>query len=148
MQSNYGAFRVCVRTRIIQPRRGDLNFRPVQIRFICQPQLTVWRGAPCSPQRTWAENDVFECFYSIPELFSLGSRVCNTRQKRSKGLRPAVFVPRTLGRTWGTPRPSTHGVRIECFWRNSRCYHNLDRNLRLSQLSISMKSAQQSPLLP
>ena len=28
-------------------------------------------GAPCSPQRTWAENDVFECFYSIPQQFSL-----------------------------------------------------------------------------
>src|SRR5271163_1891606 len=28
------------------------------------------------------------------------------------------------------------------------CYRNLDRNLRLSHLSISMESAQQSPLLP
>jgi hypothetical protein len=28
------------------------------------------RVYPCSPQRTRAENDVFECFSSIPELFS------------------------------------------------------------------------------
>jgi hypothetical protein len=34
----------------------------------------------------------------------LSGTVAFTRtQKRSKGLRPAVFVPRTLRRTWGTP---------------------------------------------
>src|SRR5271163_2204950 len=102
MQSNYGAFRVCVRTRIIQPRRGDLNFRPVQIRFICQPQLTVWRGAPCSPQRTWAENDVFECFYSIPEQFSL-EQLRLRRAKAFEGASPHRFRPTYAGANVGHP---------------------------------------------
>src|SRR5271163_3897289 len=69
--------------------------------------------------------------------------------KAFEGATPRRFRPTYAGANVGHPRrPSTHGVRIECSWRNSRCYHNLDRNLRLSQLSISMKSAQPSPLLP
>src|ERR1700684_290733 len=27
--------------------------------------LWFWTGAPCSPQRTWAENGFFECFCSM-----------------------------------------------------------------------------------
>jgi hypothetical protein len=64
-----------VRARIIQPRTG----------ISCHGRM-VWRGAPCSPQRTWAENDVFECFYSIPELFSLGTVAFAHGKSVSKGL--------------------------------------------------------------
>ena len=28
-----------------------------------------WTGAPCSPQRTWAENGFFKCFRSIARRF-------------------------------------------------------------------------------
>jgi hypothetical protein len=27
--------------------------------------LWFWTGAPCSPQRTWAENDFFQCFHCM-----------------------------------------------------------------------------------
>src|ERR1700733_7753539 len=27
--------------------------------------LWPWTGAPCSPQRTWAENGFFKCFHSM-----------------------------------------------------------------------------------
>jgi hypothetical protein len=38
------------------------------------PPLRFWTGAPCSPQRTWAENDVFECFYLSSDC-SLGNSI-------------------------------------------------------------------------
>jgi hypothetical protein len=52
----------------------------------------VRRGAPCSPQRTWAENDVFECFYSIPELFSL-EQLFARMAKAFEGATPRLFRP-------------------------------------------------------
>jgi hypothetical protein len=52
-----------------------------KIRFY-QRRSTVGRGAPCSPQRTWAENGVFECLYSIPELFSQEQFCLRARQER------------------------------------------------------------------
>jgi hypothetical protein len=51
--------------------RGRLNFTLVQIRLgapaelISQPRSWFWTGAPCSPQRTWAENGFFQCFHSM-----------------------------------------------------------------------------------
>ena len=49
-------------------------------------------GAPCSPQRTWAENDVFECFCSIPQLFSLEQLFARTA-KTFEGATPRLFRP-------------------------------------------------------
>jgi hypothetical protein len=35
--------------------------------------LPLWTGAPCSPQRTWAENGFFKCFHSIcARILALG----------------------------------------------------------------------------
>jgi hypothetical protein len=73
-------------------------------------------------------------------VLSLEQLLLRPRQKPSKGLRPAVFIPRTLRRTWAPLRTFNDGVRIDCSWHNARCYRNLDRNLRLSQRSFSMKS--------
>jgi hypothetical protein len=49
-------------------------------------------GNPGSPQRTWAENDVFECFYSIPELFSL-EQLFTRMAKAFEGATPRLFRP-------------------------------------------------------
>src|SRR5271156_53688 len=38
----------------------------------------------------------------LPDARGCSSCVCAPSEKRSKGLRPIVFVPRTLWRTWGT----------------------------------------------
>jgi hypothetical protein len=46
-------------------------------------------GAPCSPQRTWAENDVFECFYSLPQLFSLEQLFARTAKAFEGGYAPS-----------------------------------------------------------
>jgi hypothetical protein len=97
-------------------------------------------------QRTWAENDVFECFYSVAELFSLEQLRLHARKRHSKGLRPAVFVPRTLRRTWGTPPDRQRRRENGLLLGHARCHSNLDRNLRLSQLSLSMKSTQKRSL--
>jgi hypothetical protein len=61
-----------------------------------------WTGAPCSPERTWAENGFFQCSHSMGKDSCYWPSFFAALQKRSKELRPAVFSPCTLGRTWGT----------------------------------------------
>ena len=52
-------------------------------RRICSPNegLWFWKGASCSPHpprlavgRTWAENEFFKCFHSMPNDFSVPQR--------------------------------------------------------------------------
>jgi hypothetical protein len=47
----------------------------------------VETGAPCSPQRTWAENDFFECFYIVSKLIPAGTALPGIG-KAFEGLRP------------------------------------------------------------
>src|ERR1700719_558147 len=59
-------------------------------------------GAPCSPQRTWAENGFFQCFHSMRTDSCSWPQSFRHTLKRREGLRPVFFGPCTLGRTWGT----------------------------------------------
>jgi hypothetical protein len=62
-----------------------------------------WTGAPCSPQRTWAENGFFQMLsLHGTRISALNSSLFARKQERSNGLRPVFFGPCTLGRTWGT----------------------------------------------
>ncbi len=56
-----------------------------------------WTGAPRSPERTWAGNDVLSnAFFKHDTIVGFDT------EKAFRGAAPIVFVPRTLGRTWGT----------------------------------------------
>ena len=72
-----------------------------------------WTGAPGSPKRTWADNGFFQCFCSMHQDASLSKRPFRpTWQRALKGLRPVVFNPCTLVRTWGT-RPVPNGSPLQ-----------------------------------
>src|SRR5882757_99687 len=69
----------------------------------------LWTGAPCSPQRTWAEKDgaqpLSNAFAGCTKRIRPRSRVL---AREPKAFEKSVFGPCTLGRTWGTrPEPRT-----------------------------------------
>ncbi len=76
--------------------------------FSKQPDLRPWTGAPCSPERTWAE----KTGRSPIERFCYAGKKNAPRARivahGVKAFEKSVFGPCTLGRTWGTrPEPLT-----------------------------------------
>src|SRR5271156_5075267 len=73
-----------------------------------------WTGAPRSPQRTWAENDMFRLLFLFDNAISDG------------GASPVLFGPRTLRRTWAPVQLLLGSVR-----RLNRRGEPTDSHLRL-----------------
>ena len=73
-----------------------------------------WTGAPCSPQRTWAEKDGAQ---PLPTLLLRVQKDCGQEQEslcnEVKAFEEPIFGPCTLWRTWGTrPEPKDRGGEI------------------------------------
>ncbi len=81
------------------PRCGTSTFRhclifgrelnPAGVCALKEPDRN-WTGAPRSPKRTWAENDMFRSLFAV------------RFRKKPWWASPVFFGPRTLRRTWGT----------------------------------------------
>src|ERR1700677_16962 len=83
--------------------------RPCSVRLLAEPDKNR-PGAPGSPQRTWAENDMFRL------LFLSLSGFAGRYRKTLVGF-AHLFSPGTLGRTWGT-RPT--GTQTPREWERNR----------------------------
>src|SRR6202030_2904354 len=75
---------------------------------------SCWTGAPCSPQRTWAENGFFPMLsLHAPGSCSWPHSIYPSTSSIGRGLRPIFFGPCTLREIRGT-RP---GKRASFFAR-------------------------------
>ena len=120
---------------------------PAGVTPLTEP-IRNWTGAPGSStcpgvpwERTWAENGFFQCFCSMHQDASLSNHPLRpTWQRALKGLRPVVFGPCTLVRTWApvqflmSCRCSLKAVKVWSRWdslakRSSTVFgrHNLAR---------------------
>src|SRR5271156_4629207 len=72
------------------PETNDLFGNVAKSQNILEQPPWLWTGAPCSPERTWAENGFFKCFHSMHQ------DAC--RWLLSVEAAPVFFGPYTLGR--------------------------------------------------
>jgi hypothetical protein len=70
-------------------------------------------GAPCSHQRTWAENDAFECFYLSSDC-SLGHNISGVERKVFEGASPHRFRPTYAGAKTGHPSAARETASFLC----------------------------------
>src|ERR1700688_1172573 len=73
--------------------------------------LLVWTGAPCSPQRTWAENGVFQMLSLHARGFLLLAALFARATVTLKGAAPCLFRPMYAGANMGT-RPGKRAMRM------------------------------------
>ena len=66
-----------------------------KLRRISSPNrgLWFWTGAPCSPQRTWAENEFFKCFPPCATILALRRSLFARVAEALEGAAPRIFRP-------------------------------------------------------
>ena len=94
---------------------------PVEVGGVVELHAVLSRsrvtGNPGSPQRTWAENDFFECFCFGSGLLSREPYLEACSEKPSKGLRPHRFRPTYAVANVGHPSGTLGGGEYAKFSR-------------------------------